>query len=537
MQKEKAPGNWKAWGQTDQGRKRHNNEDRILCDPVRGIFVVADGMGGEAAGEIAAQHAIDFIGKRMASESGTPARRLREAIAGANNEIYRLAEQNSEWRGMACVLTSAIIDGGMMHVGHVGDSRLYKIQGKSIRKITPDHSPVGQKEDSGELTELEAMRHPRRNEVFRDVGSQPHKPDDPEFIEYLQIPFENDAAYVFCSDGLSDMLSSREILSAVLENAGRPQEAVRSLINRANEAGGKDNISVIVVEAENFSAGKKIEEKRGRQIPAFWGGRWAFLVYGIGVALLASALWMRPAKVNDDLPPSPSVRIPVVLQVAPAGTEYSTITKALEAARDGDLIEVADGEYEEIVRLREGVEIFARSPGAAILHISRALPNAEAAITAEGIKRAVVTGLTVKAEPAAALPIGIRISNSNVNVVGVEISGATRTGILVDGNSGSLLAGCYVHGNSGPGMVAAGTSIPSLMGNLIYANGISRTQAAPGLYVVGNSIPEVKRNTFSGNGAEAIRVQRPELKDKMMDNLFINSRKSVVVERAPGVRR
>jgi len=167
-----------------------------------------------------------------------------------------------------------------------------------------------------------------------------------------------------------------------------------------------------------------------------------------------------------------------------------------------------------------------------VLRLTRALPNADAAISADGLKRAVIMGLTVKAEPSSALPVGIRVSNSHVSIVGVEVSGAVRTGILVDGNSGSFITGCYVHGNVGPGIVISGTSVPSMIGNLIYANGVSKTQAAPGLYVIDSSIPDVKRNTFSGNGAEAIRLQKQELKERMTDNLFLNSRKSILVERA-----
>jgi PPM family protein phosphatase len=531
---------WKAWGQTDQGKQRQNNEDRILCDAGRGIFVVADGMGGEAAGEVAAQQAVDFIAKRLSEETGSAARRLREAITSANNEIFRLAEQNPEWRGMACVLTAALIEEGMLHVGHVGDSRLYRVQNRTIRKITPDHSPIGQKEDSGELTELEAMRHPRRNEVFRDVGSRLHKPDDPDFIEYLQFPLERDAAYVFCSDGLSDMLSSREILSVVLDNAGCPQDAVRGLIEKANAAGGKDNISVIVVESEDsaVSAKRNIGHAEKGVFPRIFSrgvetlrGRWAFLLYGIVTGLLAFYFWNRSAKTEVAPPPVPSVQLPAVLYVAPGSREYPTISSALEAAHAGDRIEIADGEYEEIVRLKDGVDVAARSPGMAILHISHALPNADAAITADGIKRAGISGLTIKADPAAALPLGLRMSNSNVHIVNMEVSGATRAGILVEGDSRSIIAACYVRANVGPGILTAGTAAPLVIGNLIYANGTSRAHIAPGLYITEGSIPEVRRNTFSGNGAEAIRIQKQELKDKMTDNLFINSTKTIVVER------
>jgi PPM family protein phosphatase len=539
VQKAKSSLAWDAWGQSDPGKKRENNEDRIFCDSGNGIFIVADGMGGEAAGEVAAQQAVDFMKKRLREETGSPARRLREAIAGANNQIYRLAERNPDWRGMACVLTAAVIENETLHIGHVGDSRLYEVRANSIRKITPDHSPVGQKEDSGELTELEAMRHPRRNEVFRDVGSQMHKPDDPEFIEYLQIPFLNDAAYVICSDGLSDMLASRQILKVLSECSGTPKESVRKLIEEANTAGGKDNISVIVIEAENFAAAAKenrepedasgIIHTRGL---SFLRGRWAFLLYGILAGLLLARLWLKPVENQPVAPEQPDVRMPVVLQVAPGNPEYPTIASALKSAQPGDRIEIGDGEYEEAIRLKEGVELAARNPGKAILYIPRVLPDVDAAITADGIKNAGLTGVAVRAEAAASLPYGVRLSNSSVHVSNLEVSGASRAGILIDGQSGGLILASYVHENAGPGIVTAGAASPLMIGNLFYGNGMSRSRPFPGLYVTDNSNPEVKRNVFSGNGSEAIRVQKQELKDKMMDNLFAGKGgKTVTVER------
>ena len=109
------------------------------------------------------------------------------------------------------MLTVAVLEDGSAVVGHVGDSRLYQIRRGEIRKITHDHSPVGEREDNRELTEAEAMRHPRRNEVFRDVGSEEHAPDDADFIEIQRIPFEPDCALLLCSDGLSDQVPSAEI--------------------------------------------------------------------------------------------------------------------------------------------------------------------------------------------------------------------------------------------------------------------------------------------------------------------------------------
>src|SRR5206468_5349657 len=120
--------------------------------------------------------------------------RVREAITVANNEIRRMASLRPEWRGMACVLTVVVVDDGRAIVGHVGDTRLYKLRNGRIEKATRDHSPVGEREDAHEISEIEAMRHPRRNEVYRDVGSEAHEPSDPDFVDLCEITFEPDAA-------------------------------------------------------------------------------------------------------------------------------------------------------------------------------------------------------------------------------------------------------------------------------------------------------------------------------------------------------
>src|SRR6185312_5384084 len=143
---------------TDPGRRRKNNEDRYYVDADRGIYAVIDGVGGHAAGETAAALAVDVISERLERPTGTPEERLREAITLANNEIFRLSKTRAEWAGMACVLTIALIEDDIVTVGHVGDSRLYLLTPGEIRKITRDHSPVGEREDRGELTEEQAMR-------------------------------------------------------------------------------------------------------------------------------------------------------------------------------------------------------------------------------------------------------------------------------------------------------------------------------------------------------------------------------------------
>jgi len=236
-----------GYGRSDQGRVRENNEDNLICDNNLGLYAVIDGMGGKAAGEVAAGIARDIILKRMAWPTGTPAERLREAITLANNEIFSQGNNNQEWQGMGCVLTVALLEDERMTIGHVGDTRLYVLsKGKAV-KITPDHSPVGSIEDGGLLAEIEAMRHPRRNEVSRDLGSEIHSPEDGDFIEIIERAIEPSESILLCSDGLTDLLTREEICR--LEAAHRDEAAtvVDTLIEAANTAGGKDNVTVVYV--------------------------------------------------------------------------------------------------------------------------------------------------------------------------------------------------------------------------------------------------------------------------------------------------
>ena len=235
------------------GRSRSRNEDRYELDPQAAFMLVVDGVGGTAAGEIAAGLAVDAIRRRMRNGNAPAADRVRDAILLANERIFERSRLEPELKGMACVLTLAQIGSdGALTVGHVGDSRLYKLTAGGISKLTHDHSPVGDREDRGELTEIEAMSHPRRNEVFRDVGSRRYEMEDEDFIEVLNTGLERDAAVLLCSDGLSDMVTSVEIQRIVRTKADDPAAVVAGLIDAANAAGGKDNITVVYVQGPDF---------------------------------------------------------------------------------------------------------------------------------------------------------------------------------------------------------------------------------------------------------------------------------------------
>ncbi len=255
---------WRSAVATDPGLVRERNEDRCFIDNERGVFLVVDGIGGHAGGEIAAELAVDTIRLALLSSRGSTASRVRSAIVEANNVIHRTADANSAWQGMSCVLTLAVVEDNRITVGHVGDSRLYLIWNGAIRKITSDQSPVGEQEEAGLLTEAEAMRHPRRNEVFVDVGSRPrHLQDD--FIQIRELDFKPDAALLLCSDGLSDLVTAAEILGVVESYDGRPESVPQALVDTALVAGGRDNVSVVFVAGSEFLGSRSSKMSAARQ--------------------------------------------------------------------------------------------------------------------------------------------------------------------------------------------------------------------------------------------------------------------------------
>ena len=292
---------WRAAMATDPGLLRSNNEDRVYVDETAGLFLVVDGVGGHAAGEKAAELAIQTIPREMESRHIPMEELVRNAITCANNEIYQLSQSNEEYRGMACVLTLAVAQEDTITFGHVGDSRLYLVWNGAVRKLTSDHSWVGELEDQGTLSEAGAMNHPRRNEVFRDVGSRLRESTDEGFIETKSFPFHPDAALLLCSDGLSDALTSAEIGAIAEQYDGDPESVVRLLIEAANEAGGRDNISVIFVAGPEFlgSASRSMAEARTRHAVTrmrrssrrwrYWAERFGWLIAGM---ILGAIAWV-----------------------------------------------------------------------------------------------------------------------------------------------------------------------------------------------------------------------------------------------------
>lgn len=243
------------FGKSHEGKVRTNNEDAFVVQPIWNernlLAVVIDGVGGYEGGEVAAAIARDSIVEYLEKYyNGERLELLKQAVVYANNRIYEERLANSKLSNMGCVLTAILIDAedNRVNLAHVGDTRLYQYAFGEIKKLSHDHSLVGYREEIGDLTEEEAMNHPQRNIISRDVGSKQLDGGE-DYVDAESFPFEYKSSFLLCSDGLSDLVTSAA-MKEVLEMDISVAEKVELLIERANEAGGKDNITVIIVESD-----------------------------------------------------------------------------------------------------------------------------------------------------------------------------------------------------------------------------------------------------------------------------------------------
>ena len=477
---------------SDRGRMRTGNEDRHYVDVDRGVFLVVDGVGGHAAGEVAAAIAVDVITQRLERPIGTPAQRVREAIALANNEILRQAERSPAHAGMTCVLTLALLTEDQLTIGHVGDSRLYKLTRDGLHKLTHDHSPIGEREDAQEISEADAMKHPRRSEVFRDVGSAFHEPDDPDFIELIDATFEPDAALLLCSDGLSDMISSAVILRTVREQAGAPDRVVQSLVDAANKAGGKDNITVVYAEGTDFAAASMAPDATPEQQGAtdsIRATRLTWLTVGLLVGLLgglALSGWL-----PFDTPVTS--RRTRTLSVGPAS--YPTIAAAMTASSPGDLIQLDPGEYAERVFLKDGVDLAAREPGTATV----VAPSGDlglATITVNGRLGSRISGLRLLGRPKAPLSVGLHLSGDDVIADDLTIEGDVLVAVEVASTGSIAVQSSRFSDVQGVAIRIGPGAKPSIRHNIFIRKASSGTEAA--IDAADSASPQLTANLFVG---------------------------------------
>ena len=239
------------FGITDLGRQRQNNEDTFIADVTADerhlIACVIDGVGGYSGGEVAAEIARDTITEQLHSLTGDVMPALAEAIKVANQRIWQERSASGKHSRMACVLTLAVADlnANQFYFAHLGDTRLYLFRDGSLVKISHDQSFVGFLEDSGRLTESEAMRHPKRNEIDKALGfKEDINPVDD--METGQSPFLPGDLLLLCSDGLTDVVDKSTITS-ILKAPDSLESIGKALIDAANHGGGKDNITVVLL--------------------------------------------------------------------------------------------------------------------------------------------------------------------------------------------------------------------------------------------------------------------------------------------------
>lgn len=247
----------KACGLSDVGKKRKHNEDAFSSDVSERLFIVADGMGGHAAGEVASKITVETIGEfiaatRQKEEATWPfkynheldfnSNRLAVAIEKANERVMAAVAAQPWLKGMGTTVVAGLLNEKILSLAHVGDSRAYLLRDGQLSRLTDDHSWVHEQVAAGILTEEEAKTHPLKNVVTRALGGGPSvSPDLQELV------FSSGDRFLFCSDGLTTMVSDEEIRDAAMSIAD-PEGLCHTLVDMANEKGGVDNVTVVVVD-------------------------------------------------------------------------------------------------------------------------------------------------------------------------------------------------------------------------------------------------------------------------------------------------
>jgi serine/threonine protein phosphatase PrpC len=241
---------------SETGRVRDNNEDSYHADGR--VFIVADGMGGHRAGEVASAAAIEeFLSSEDESREESPLERMRAGIQAANHALYHMALNNPRLEGMGTTFTAVLLE-GYAYLGHVGDSRAYLYRGNELRLLTRDHSLVDKMVREGFISSKEARVHPQRNVILRALGVSDELEAD---IDSLSV--QDGDLLLLCSDGLSGFVEDAE-LEAIVSGGGELEERCRRLVDTANDHGGTDNITVILIDIEDSGSGKALggREKR-----------------------------------------------------------------------------------------------------------------------------------------------------------------------------------------------------------------------------------------------------------------------------------
>jgi protein phosphatase len=245
---------------TDTGRKRKGNEDNLFVNAEQRLFVVADGMGGHAAGEVASKIAVDSINEFVCLTGGDQeitwpfglddsisydGNRLKTSIRYANRKVLDATKEKTEYEGMATTVAAVLVDGDTANLAHVGDSRVYLVRDGSLTLLTSDHSWVNEQIQSGIISAEQARSHPLRNVVTRALGG---KPDLAVDIQVQKM--ESGDILLLCSDGLTTMIPDEDIVEIIDGAGGDIEKAGKGLVSEANARGGEDNITVLLLKFE-----------------------------------------------------------------------------------------------------------------------------------------------------------------------------------------------------------------------------------------------------------------------------------------------
>ncbi len=262
----------KSFSKSDVGKVRQNNEDfygEFRIEPDHTVFVVADGMGGHNAGEVASRLAVlTFFEsyKRYFEEIKEPEKAIEMAFSDANRKVFEAGAKSESQHGMGTTLSVLVLKGEIAFLGHVGDSRIYLIREEECKKLTKDHSLVGKLRENGVISEEEAKVHPRRNILYLSLGVKDSI--TPQISGGIKIK-EGDI-FVVCSDGLSNMVTDEEIKIISINNP--PKKAVEKMIEIAKERGAPDNVTVEVIKIEKKNdeeITKKIAIKKKKRFGIF----------------------------------------------------------------------------------------------------------------------------------------------------------------------------------------------------------------------------------------------------------------------------
>jgi PPM family protein phosphatase len=241
------------YSQTDTGRVRSNNEDNVAIDTSCALAVLADGMGGYAAGEVASGMACEFISAELGrwlneaapqASDGDVRRAMDICVDNANRAIFGAANSNPMYAGMGTTLVLGVFRSGRLLLGHIGDSRGYRLRAGVLQQVTKDHSLLQEQIDAGMLTPEQAQFAANKNLVTRALGVE-----DMAQLETHQHEIQSGDIYMMCSDGLSDMLRDHQIAEVMAQHQTLPDMGA-ALVAAANEAGGRDNIAVVLVRAQ-----------------------------------------------------------------------------------------------------------------------------------------------------------------------------------------------------------------------------------------------------------------------------------------------